>query len=106
MSKIKVKVYEPPMCCPTGVCGPDVDDELVQFSDAVKQLEKEGIEVERSTMNHDPLAFQNNQGVLDIVNTQGTENLPITEINGKTIKLGDYPTLAELKEEIAKIKGE
>jgi hypothetical protein len=104
MSQITVKVYEPPMCCSSGVCGPSVDDELVEFSEALKQLKEEGIEVERNAMNQNPLAFQNNQSVLDLVNNQGTEELPVTEINGKVIKLGEYPSLEELREEIKEIK--
>ncbi|MDH3390414.1 MAG: arsenic metallochaperone ArsD family protein, partial [Desulfobulbaceae bacterium] len=27
-----IEIYDPPMCCPTGVCGPNVDPELVQFA--------------------------------------------------------------------------
>ena len=88
MSQITVKVYEPPMCCPTGVCGPSVDDKLVEFSNVLEELEKEGVKVERNAMNHNPFAFQDNQSVLDVVNDQGTEELPITEVNGKVIKFG------------------
>ncbi|PRX27167.1 arsenical resistance operon trans-acting repressor ArsD [Orenia metallireducens] len=104
MSKIKVTIYEPPMCCPTGACGPNVDDKLVKFNEALKQLKKEGIEVERNSMNNNPIAFQQNKAILDLVNTQGTKDLPATAINGTFIKLGEYPTLEELKAEIAKVK--
>ncbi len=102
--EIKMKVYEEPMCCSSGVCGPDVDDELVEFSDTIKKLEKEGVKVERNAMNHNPLAFQQNKSVLNMVNNEGTNNLPITELNGKVVKLGEYPSLEELKEEIDNLK--
>ncbi|SJZ89938.1 arsenite efflux transporter metallochaperone ArsD [Selenihalanaerobacter shriftii] len=106
MSKIEVKVYEPPMCCSTGVCGPDVDDELIQFNDALKQLEQEGVEVERNSMNHNPFAFQQNQTILDSVNNKGTDDLPITTVNDKVIEMGEYPALEKLKAEINQLKEE
>jgi hypothetical protein len=106
MSQIIVKIYEPPMCCPTGACGPNVNDKLVEFNETVQELEEEGIEVERNSMNNNPLAFQGNPEVLSLVNNKGTDQLPVTEVNGKVIKLGEYPTKAELMEEIKKIKEE
>ena len=96
MSQIIVKVYEPPMCCPTGACGPNVNDELVEFNETLNGLKKKEIEVERNSMNNSPLAFQDNPAVLKLVNNQGTDQLPVTEVNGKVIKLGEYPTEEEL----------
>jgi hypothetical protein len=33
---ITIDVYDPAMCCNTGVCGPDVDDFLADFANDVK----------------------------------------------------------------------
>jgi len=29
---MKIQVLDPPRCCSTGVCGPNVDPELVRFA--------------------------------------------------------------------------
>lgn len=36
----KVSLYEPAMCCDTGVCGPGVDTELLQFPLLFKHWKK------------------------------------------------------------------
>ena len=43
----KVQVFDPPMCCPTGVCGPEVDPTLVCFAADLEWLNTNGVEVER-----------------------------------------------------------
>ncbi|KXS49055.1 MAG: arsenical resistance operon trans-acting repressor ArsD [Halanaerobium sp. T82-1] len=105
MNKIKISVYEPPMCCSSGVCGPDVDDKLVKFSETVKKLKNEGYEVERNSMNHNPFAFQQNQTILNQVNDSGTENLPIIEINEEILTMGEYADYNEIKAKITAIEG-
>lgn len=30
-----VEIYDPPMCCSSGLCGPTIDPELVKMNDAV-----------------------------------------------------------------------
>jgi arsenite methyltransferase len=44
-----IQVYDPAMCCSTGVCGPDVDPALVRFAADVKWLQERGVPVERTT---------------------------------------------------------
>lgn len=105
MDKIKISVYEPPMCCSSGVCGPDVDDELVEFSQTIKKLKKEGYKVERNSMNHNPFAFKKNQAILNQVNDSGTDKLPIVEINEEILTMGVYPNYKEIKAKIAEIEG-
>jgi arsenite methyltransferase len=43
----KVQVYDPPMCCSSGVCGPEVDPTLVRFNADFHWLANQGIAVER-----------------------------------------------------------
>ena len=40
-------VFDPAMCCSTGVCGSDVDQVLVDFSADVQWLKERGVQVER-----------------------------------------------------------
>jgi len=44
-----IQVFDPPLCCSTGVCGTDVDPELVRFAADLDWLAKQGVEVERLT---------------------------------------------------------
>lgn len=105
MDKIKISVYEPPMCCSSGVCGPEVDDQLVEFSETVKKLKNEGYEVERNSMNHNPFAFKKNKTILNQVNDSGTENLPIIEVNEEILTMGEYADYKEIKAKIKEIQG-
>jgi len=53
----RLDVFEPAMCCPTGVCGIDVDPVLVQFNADLKALEASGVTVSRHSLSHDAAAF-------------------------------------------------
>ena len=96
---MKIQVYDPPMCCSTGICGPSVDDKLVRFSEALKKIEQENPEarVERFMITQQPLKFRENQEVFGLVKENGREILPITTVNDKIIKFGEYPELDEIK---------
>ncbi len=39
-----IQVYDPPMCCSTGLCGNDIDPALVSFAALLTQVEPEGRE--------------------------------------------------------------
>lgn len=43
----QIDIYEPALCCSSGVCGTDVDQALVDFNAALTALDKEGITVTR-----------------------------------------------------------
>jgi len=58
--KTKIEVYDPPMCCSSGVCGPRVDPVLPRFAGDLKWLQEQGIEVARHNLAQQPLAFANN----------------------------------------------
>lgn len=93
-----VEVYDPPMCCSTGVCGPDVDQALVDFSNNVKWLKSQGIDVKRYNLGQEPEAFKSNVPVITRVQKEGTECLPIIIINGEIVSEGGYPDKEQLKQ--------
>lgn len=97
-----VELYDPPMCCPTGLCGPTLDQTLLDLNEMILQLQAEGISVQRYQMMSHPQAFLNNPEVMRLVREQQMEALPITTIYGKVVKYGAYPTLTEIK---ATLKG-
>ncbi|SNR99414.1 Arsenical resistance operon trans-acting repressor ArsD [Anaerovirgula multivorans] len=94
---MKVEFFDPPMCCSTGICGPSVDEKLVKVSENIDVLKKRGIEVERYMISQQPLKFRDNQEVYQLVKEKGKEVLPVTVVNEKVIKYGEYPTLEEIE---------
>lgn len=94
-----VHVYDPPMCCPTGVCGPSPDPALVQFAADLAWLGERGIDVERFNLAQEPEAFVRNAEVLAAMNdAENPEALPLILVDGSIVSRGRYPQRAELAE--------
>ena len=53
---MKIDVYDPPMCCPTGVCGTDADDVLARFAADLDWLARQGVQVRRYNLSQEPQA--------------------------------------------------
>lgn len=99
----KIRIYEPAMCCSTGVCGVSVDPELLRMSSLVEKLDKKGIDIKRFNLNSAPQEFVENKKVNKILNEKGEEILPLTMVDDEIIKSGAYPSNEEF-EEILSIK--
>src|SRR5512143_2282454 len=93
----EVELFDPPMCCPTGLCGPTLDQTLLDVSEMIVALQRENLRVERYQMTSNPNAFLGNAEVMNLVREKQMDALPIIVVRGKVIKTGGYPTLAELK---------
>ncbi len=94
----KFQVFDPPMCCSTGVCGPEVDPTLVRFAADLEWLKTNGIEVERFNLSQDPGAFVGNPVVADAIRGRD-DALPLLLVDGRIAAQGSYPgreVLAEL----------
>ena len=91
-----IELFDPPMCCPTGLCGPSLDQTLLNVSEMIMTLQAEGTIVERYQMTSHPQKFMQNSDVMRLVREQQMAALPITAVHGQVIKTGAYPTLAEL----------
>ena len=100
MAKL-VQVFDPPMCCSSGVCGPKVDKRLVEFSASLQWLRGQGVQVERYNPSQQYEAFVGNAIVVNTINTQGTECLPLILVDGEIVSYGGYPS----KEELAVMAG-
>ncbi len=92
-----VELFDPPMCCPTGLCGPTLDQTLLDVNEMVLALQAEGVRMERYQMTSHPNAFLGNAEVMSLVRERQMEALPITVVRGRVLKFGAYPTLAEVK---------
>ncbi|MDR3573663.1 MAG: arsenite efflux transporter metallochaperone ArsD [Anaerolineaceae bacterium] len=102
-NRVDVELFDPPMCCSTGLCGPTLDQTLLNVNEMVINLRKEGLIIERYQMTSNPNAFLNNADVMRLVQEQQLTALPITVVKGKVIKTGAYPDLNEIKAAIAQI---
>jgi len=92
-----VELFDPPMCCPTGLCGPTLDQTLLDVNEMILALQAESVGVERYQMTSHPQAFLNNAEVMRLVRDQQMAALPITVVRGQVAKTGAYPTLSEVR---------
>lgn len=97
----KLEVYDPPMCCPSGVCGPFVDPALMQFTADIEWLQRQGIAVERYNLSQQPDAFASNKILQESMETDGTDCLPMILANGTIVAKGRYPE----REDLARFAG-
>ena len=91
-----IRVFEPPLCCNTGVCGPELDQSLVNFTADLNHVASTGADISRFNLASDPAAFAANPSVLAFLNTAGSENLPLVLVDDLTVLTGRYPTRSEL----------
>jgi SAM-dependent methyltransferase len=91
-----VEVFEPALCCNTGVCGEDVDQALVTFSADLDWAAANGGRVQRHNLANDPLTFANNDTVKQFLQLSGSDGLPLVLVDGVTALTGSYPDRAQL----------
>lgn len=92
----EIHVYEPALCCNTGVCGPELDERLVVFTADLAHVNEAGGQVQRHNLANDPQAFVTNDAVRDFLHLAGSEGLPLTMVDGVTVLTGAYPTREQL----------
>lgn len=86
-----IEVFDPPMCCPTGICGPDVDPKLVQFAADLQWLAGRGVQVERYNLAQQPDKFADCKPVTDAMVLAGELCLPLILVNGEIASRNTYP---------------
>ena len=94
----RMSIYEPAMCCDTGVCGVNVDPELVRISTVINNLKKNGITIERYNLSSKPMAFVNNNKVKEALDKNGTDSLPLILVDEDIVIEGRYPKNEEIME--------
>lgn len=95
-----VEIFDPPMCCPTGMCGPTIDQTLLDVSEMIAKLQSNGYHVERYQMSTHPNVFIDNAEVMKLIREKQMAALPITVVHGKVFAEGNYPKLAEIQENL------
>ncbi|MDD5579035.1 MAG: arsenite efflux transporter metallochaperone ArsD [Methylobacter sp.] len=91
-----IQVFDPALCCSTGVCGVDVDQQLVGFSADVDWAKQNGAQIERFNLAQQPLAFAENLLVKAFLERSGAEALPLILVDGEVALAGRYPHRVEL----------
>jgi hypothetical protein len=92
----KIEVFDPALCCSTGVCGTEVDQVLVDFSADVAWLKHAGGQIERYNLAQQPMAFADSSVVKGFLERSGAEGLPLILLDGEIAMAGRYPTRKEL----------
>lgn len=92
----KIQVFDPALCCSTGVCGVDIDQQLLAFSADVDWAKQNGAQIERFNLAQQPMAFADNPIVKTFLERAGSESLPLILVDGETALAGRYPNRAEL----------
>ena len=90
-----IQVFDPPMCCSTGLCGTDIDPALVSFASMLTQLGQRGVRVERYNLGQQPMAFVQNPAVKSLLESDGVDALPVILLDGAVHLKGRYPTAME-----------
>lgn len=91
-----IQVFDPAMCCNTGVCGVDVDQSLVTFAADVDWARQNGAQIERFNLSQQPMMFAENSIVKDLLARAGQTVLPVTLVDGQLVLAGRYPSRDDL----------
>lgn len=92
----RIQVFDPALCCSTGVCGVDVDQQLIGFSADFDWARQNGAQIERFNLAQQPLVFAENPVVKSFLERSGAEALPLTLVDGEIALAGRYPNRDEL----------
>ncbi|MBE0474697.1 arsenite efflux transporter metallochaperone ArsD [Rhodoferax sp.] len=92
----KVQIFDPALCCSSGVCGTDVDQTLVNFSADADWAKQQGLVIERFNLAQQPMAFADHAAVKGLLERSGESALPITLVDGEVALAGRYPSRDDL----------
>ena len=87
----KLDIYDPPMCCSSGVCGPKVDPALPRFSGDLEWFKAQGVSVTRYNLAQQPMAFVEHSNVREALEMEDVACLPLILIDGVIVSRGTYP---------------
>ncbi len=99
-----VQVFDRPMCCSTGVCGPSVDPVLPRFAADLDWLKSLGHQVDRYNLAQQPMAFTQNAQIRQLLTAQGTDCLPVVLVDGREVSRGEYPSRDQLADWVGATK--
>ena len=93
-----IEIFDPAMCCPTGLCGTNIDPNLMRMAVIVDTLKKKGVNIIRHNLKDEPMIYVTNTKINDLLQSKGVEALPITLVDGEVEVTGEYPTTRQMAE--------
>ncbi len=93
-----ITVYDPAMCCPTGICGTEVDQRLVDLAADLDWLKAQGVSVRRFGLSREPAEFAANDTIRQIMQESEGDDLPAFLVDDALKARARYPSRAELAE--------
>jgi AhpD family alkylhydroperoxidase len=100
-----LEVFDPPMCCGTGACGPEPDARLTRFATDLNWLKHQGVAVRRYNLAQEPAAFTANPQIKRILDATGSDDLPVILLDGRVVSQREYPSRQQLLD-LAGVKGQ
>ncbi|MFR9703645.1 arsenite efflux transporter metallochaperone ArsD [Aeromonas sanarellii] len=91
-----IQVFDPALCCASGVCGTEVEQCLVSFAADVAWVRSQGVAIERFNLAQQPMQFAETPAVSAFLTHAGEEGLPLVLVDGQVVLTGRYPGRAEL----------
>lgn len=95
---VTVQIFDPAMCCSTGICGPSVDPQLTRFAADLEWLRESGVSVARFNLAQQPAAFAENAAAKQALESKGESALPLILVDGVVKSSGVYPLREQLAE--------
>lgn len=93
-----MKIYDPTLCCATGLCGVDIDPELMRMAVVLETLKKKGIPVERFNLKDNPQTYVDTKVINDCLMKESADVFPITTLDGEIVLKKSYPTNKQISE--------
>ncbi len=94
----QIKIYDPALCCPTGLCGVNIDPELMRIAVVVETLKRKNITVDRFNLRDHPQVYVDNKSINECLMKEGAEVLPIITVDGEIVMTKAYPSNQQIAE--------
>ena len=94
---MKVQIFDPEMCCTSGVCGTAPDPTLIEVNGLVERLKAKGANVTRYQLSRQPHAFTAAPAVYQLLLKRGTQALPAVLVDDVLVAAGAYPTYEQIQ---------
>ena len=93
-----IEIFDPAMCCPTGLCGPNINPDLMRVAAVLENLKRRGVHIARHNLRDEPQLYVDNKTVNDYLMKEGADGLPVTLVDGEIVVTKKYPTTKQLSE--------
>lgn len=94
----KIEIFDPAMCCPTGLCGTNINPESMRIAVVIETLKKQGIIGTRHNLRDEPQVYVSNKTINEFLHKHGADALPITLVDGEVAVSQTYPTTQQMSE--------